>query len=146
MNTPVDTDRVVAGVDGSPNSIAALRRAVAEAQRRDATLDVLYVIDGDPGPGPYAQGLRMLSTAMDMVCPAGSGVPVRYEIEHGCPAQAIVAYAEGARLLVIGARAHSEAGNPLGGSVVWACLNRASCRMIICADQGSGLGMTISTG
>ncbi len=137
MDTPVDMDRVVVGVDGSPNSIAALRRAVTEAQRLDATLDVIYVIPGEPGPGAYAGGLRMLSTAMDMVCPAGPGVPVHYEIPHGVPAKTLVRYAEGAELLVIGARAHSQAGNPLGGDVVPVCLNWAPCHLIICADQGS---------
>lgn len=38
MTRPV----VLAGVDGSPNSIAALRRAAAEADRRGAVLRVVY--------------------------------------------------------------------------------------------------------
>jgi len=44
--------RIVVGVDGSPNSVAALRRAVTQAGRRHAELELVYVVA--PGAGRLA--------------------------------------------------------------------------------------------
>jgi nucleotide-binding universal stress UspA family protein len=40
-----------------------------------------------------------------------------------------------ARLLVLGAREHSEAGRLFGGSTVSRCVDNARCAVGICADQ-----------
>ena len=41
---------VIAAVDGSPNSVAALRRAVSQARRRHAELDIVYVLPSGTMP------------------------------------------------------------------------------------------------
>ena len=51
---------VVVGVDGSPNSLAALRRVAREALERHARLDVVRVLEPDAGTTP-----RPLRTARE---------------------------------------------------------------------------------
>lgn len=136
MHAVTGPRRIVAGVDGSPNSIAALHRAVAEACRRPAGLDVVLVLPGTPDPAAYAAALESLTQLLAREYPRGLGVPVRRVVEHGDPARALVRQASGADLLVVGARANSGAGNPLGGDVVPVCLDWASCPMVVCANHG----------
>ncbi|WP_067799789.1 universal stress protein [Actinomadura formosensis] len=130
---------VVVGVDGSPNSMAALRRAAREATERRARLDVVRVLEPDGGAGP-----RPLRTARewlrlrDLVAhalPRGQHLTTRLRIVRGEPGMALVKAAEHAELLVLGARAHSEHGNPLGGDTVPVVRTRATCPVVICADH-----------
>ena len=141
MNASVAGRRIVVGVDGSPNSIAALHRAVNEARDLAAALEVVLVIPEPPEPGGLAAGLERISQILAREYPGPLQVPVIRRVEHGHPAKVLVRLAEGAQLLVLGARAHSEAGNPLGGDVVPACLNCALCPIAICADQGQHIGV-----
>jgi len=136
MNAAANPRRVVLGLDGSPNSVAALRRAVTEARRLGATLDAVLILPGDPEPEAYAAGLRLLAGTLNREFPDGLGVPVRRVVEHGRPTDVLVRLADGASLLVLGARAHSEAGNPLGGDVVPVCLSRVRCPLAVCARHG----------
>lgn len=139
------TRRIVAGVDGSANSAAALRRAVMEARRRGAELDVVYVVvngtdaaaadDGAAGPAAVRDGHEVLANALSAACHGGPDVPVRQRVESGVPAKVLVRASEGAELLVIGARAHSESGNLLGGHTVPYCLDHAPSPVDVCADH-----------
>jgi K+-sensing histidine kinase KdpD len=43
--------RIVVGIDGSPNSVSAPRRAVTQARQRHAELELVYVVT--PGAGPH---------------------------------------------------------------------------------------------
>jgi len=128
--------RVVAGVDGSPNSVAALRRAVAQAGLRHAELEVVCVIAEDAGAHTAASALTMLRDTLVAVSPDGVGVPSRLRVERGEPALALVAVCGDAELLVIGARANSRRGNMFGGRTVPRCLDYARCRVDVCADHG----------
>ena len=136
MNASVTERRVVVGLDGSPNSIAALHRAVTEACAMAATLEIVLVDPGPPELSGQAAGLGWLEQILSREYPAPLGVPVLCRIEHGSPGKVLVRLAHGAQLLVLGARARSEAGNPLGGDVVPVCLSHAQCPIAICADQG----------
>lgn len=136
MDAATPAHRVVAGVNGAANSVAALHRAVTEARRRGAGLDAVLVIPGEPDPQAYAAGLEMLTELLMREYPSGLGVPVQRVIEHGDPARALVELARGADVLVIGARSRPVAGHPLGGEVVLECLDWATCPVIVCADHG----------
>jgi nucleotide-binding universal stress UspA family protein len=130
---------VVVGVDGSPNSLAALRRAATEAQRRHARLDVLRVLPRErPSAllGTVAEWL-LLRRLVARELPAAQHITTRLHIGHGEPAAALIKAAQRAELLVIGARAHSEHGTPLGGPTVPAVLSGAPCEVVICADHAT---------
>jgi nucleotide-binding universal stress UspA family protein len=141
MDAAAGSPRVVAGVDGSPNSVAALHRAVTEARRRGTGLDVVLVIPGEPDPEAYAAGLEMLTGLLIHEFPSGPGVPVQRVIEHGDPAQILVQVSRGAAVLLLGARSAGPAGHPLSGAVVLGCLDMAGCPVIVCANHGMTAGV-----
>ncbi|WP_177287618.1 universal stress protein [Actinomadura madurae] len=130
---------VVVGVDGSPNSMAALRRAAREAGDRHARLDVVRVLEPDGAPArralrTFREWLRLRRLAARPV-PRARHMTTRLRIVHGRPGEALAEAAEHAELLVIGARAHSEHGNPLGGDTVPVVRAKARCEVVICADH-----------
>jgi nucleotide-binding universal stress UspA family protein len=126
---------VVAGVDGSPNSLAALYRAVHEARKRAAGVLLVYTVPSDAGYETVSRGYAMLDMAMRCEFPDGLNVPRGCVVDHGDPAKTLVKHSASAEVLVIGGRIHSEHGNLLGGDVVPYCLNHSECPVIVCADQ-----------
>jgi nucleotide-binding universal stress UspA family protein len=135
--------RIVAGVDGSPNSLAALRRAAAEAQRRHTSLDVIRVLPGGrlrSFAGTGSEWLR-LRALVARTLPADQHLTTRLHLSHGDPAAALIKAARDADLLVIGARENSLHGDPLGGHTVPAVLSEIPCEVIVCvsADQSAAI-------
>ncbi|MEU8344848.1 universal stress protein [Spirillospora sp. NPDC048832] len=130
---------VVAGVDGSPNSMAALRRAAREALDRHARLDVVRVLETEGGttrrPLRRVREWLLLRRLVAGSIPRAQHLNTRLRVVHGAPGQALTQAAEHAELLVIGARLHSEHGNPLGGDTVPVVRERARCPLVICADH-----------
>ena len=130
---------VVVGVDGSRNSMAALRRAAREAVERHARLDVVRVLepDGALASRPLRTVREWLRLRRQVVraVPRVRHLTTRLRVVRGTPGQALTRAAEHAELLVIGARAHSEHGNPLGGDIVPVVRERARCPVVICADH-----------
>ncbi|SNT23042.1 Universal stress protein family protein [Actinomadura meyerae] len=133
---------VVVGVDGSPNSMAALRRAAREALERHARLDVVRVIETEgitaPRPLRTAREWLRLRRLVAHAIPRAQHLNTRLRIVHGAPGEALARAAGHAELLVVGARTHSEHGNPLGGDTVPVVRERARCRIVICADHTAG--------
>lgn len=127
--------RVVTGVDGSPNSAVALRRAVSQARQRHAELDIVQVAPADADAATLADDLAVLEQFAAREFPGGIGVPVRCRIERGDPAVVLLLVSAGAELLIIGAREHSEHGNMFGGYTVPRCLDYAQCQVDVCADH-----------
>ncbi|MEU8801064.1 universal stress protein [Spirillospora sp. NPDC048819] len=130
---------VAVGVDGSPNSMAALRRAAREALDRHARLDVVRVLK--PGDAPAAGPLRTAAEWLRLrrlvahAIPRTQHLTTRLRVIHGEPGTTLAKAAAHAELLVIGARAHSEHGNPLGGDTVPVVREHARCGVVICADH-----------
>lgn len=126
---------VVAGVDGSPNSLAALRRAVYQARWRGAWVELVYVLPSGADMDAEAAAYVMLQMAVRCENPGGLDVPYRYTVAFGDPAESLVKHSTHADVLTIGGHGHSGPGSPLGGDVVPYCLTHAVCPVDVCADQ-----------
>ena len=147
--------RIVVGVDGSEGGQAALRFALEEARLRGAALHVVHawklpLYEGVPGafvlagplePTPPLDEVRQaLQDAAERVVEdalrdvAGDGaadLEVHREVVEAAPARALIAFAEGADLLVVGSRGR---GGFLGlrlGSVSSQCTHHAPCPVVI---------------
>ena len=127
---------VIVGVDGSPNSLAALRRAAVQAAERGTALEMIYAIPADTDLSAVGAGYVMLDAAGRCVGATGLCLhTAKHVVACGEPAEVLASRSRGAQLLVIGGRFHSEEGNLLGGDVVPYCLAHAACPVDICADQ-----------
>ncbi|MFP3900681.1 MAG: universal stress protein [Acidimicrobiia bacterium] len=141
---------VVVGVDGSDGAAEALRWAAREAALHGHTVTALYAwgfIDRhheggdrtfDPAFGED-EARAVLDKAVGRALDAG-GVPVSLErqVVNGEPAPALVRAAEGADLLVVGARGLGGFARLLLGSVGSQCLEHAPCPVAVVRplDQG----------
>jgi nucleotide-binding universal stress UspA family protein len=155
---------VVVGVDGSPESGAALGFAVAEAHRRGAVLQVIVAYEppldwaaayGLPVPGSAAQLradiLGQTRRAVDRVL-ATDPAPPRVDIiaRVGPAARVLVAAAERADLLVLGHHGRGGYASMLIGSVCLECLVHAPCPVTVVpppvvTDPVPNQAMTAST-
>ncbi|HUZ51959.1 MAG TPA: universal stress protein [Streptosporangiaceae bacterium] len=136
--------RIVAGVDGSPSSIMALRWAVRQAELTGGTVDAVMawgfpIAAGGMGWAPtsplddtdYAKlAEKALSAAIADVSPA-PGVTVHQVVVEGHAAQALLHAAEDADLLVVGNRGHGGFADALIGSVSVRCLHHANCPVVV---------------
>jgi nucleotide-binding universal stress UspA family protein len=129
---------VIVGVDGSPNSIAALHRAANEAKRRNARLEVIRVA-GDRSqwifsPARVTAWLR-LRRLVARELPRSQHVTTRLRIAYGSPAGLLIRAADRAELLVVGARGHAPHSSLLGGDTVPRVLAASPCEVVVCANQ-----------
>ncbi|MGW4981160.1 universal stress protein [Streptomyces mirabilis] len=137
--------RVVTGVSGSPGSLAALRRAAAEARRRGAELLVVIAWEQPGGDFAHRSALSPLPTAMLRLDAgrrllaaldaafgdAGPGVPHHGLVVRGTPGQALVETADRADdLLVVGPGCRGRLHRWLFPSVARYCLAHAVCPVL----------------
>ena len=129
--------RIVVGVDGSEGSIVALRWALEEAARRQATLDVvttwLYpALAALPVPAPnlpeFAQlAWSTLDRSLARTRPH-PGVRIERHVVQGHPVGTLLDIAQGAELLVVGR------GGWMGGrigSTSYRCAMHAPCPVAV---------------
>ena len=132
---------VVAGVDGSPASVAALLHAFIEAGSRGGSVEVVTVWEDPPGLAPADEGRlyraghgwavraqrAAVVRASQLACevPPLTGVVVRGE-----PATVLARAGQGAACLVLGRRS----GEPLSGacdSTRERCIALAGCPVVV---------------
>jgi nucleotide-binding universal stress UspA family protein len=139
---------VVVGVDGHEPSLQALSFALAEAQRRDADLDVVMAFDvlafsDHVDSLAYHPSIEELTQAIEAdlrhrVREARSaaegaldGVRVRVAAVAGQPRTVLVGRSHDAELLVLGHRGRSAVASAVLGSVGLACMLHAECPVTV---------------
>jgi nucleotide-binding universal stress UspA family protein len=133
---------IVIGMDTSDGAAAALRWAVGEAEARGWTLTALLawgLLDQHHVPPDHvfdpqyteADALDALDAAIDAAVGAEAGLKIERRVASDLPARALVAAAEGARLLVVGARGLGGFKRLLLGSVSEQSLHHAPCPVAI---------------
>jgi nucleotide-binding universal stress UspA family protein len=136
--------RIVAGVDGSAASAAALRWAIGQAELSGAAVDAVIawhfpVLGASGGFGPELAAMgdfRKIAenTLAEMIRGAlspASEVRVRARIIEGAPARSLLDASAGADLLVVGSRGHGGLTEALLGSVSEYCVQHAACPVVV---------------
>lgn len=135
--------RIVVGVDGSPNSLAALRFAIEESALRDATVEAVLAwhrpYTGDAWTmaipidveGMEASYRAELDAIIDGVDAAALGSPVVKVLVEGSASQALLDLSVDADLLVVGSRGHGGFVGLLLGSVGNQVAAHATCPVVI---------------
>jgi nucleotide-binding universal stress UspA family protein len=140
--------RVVVGVDGSGCSATALSWALGQALLSGATLDAVacwqrpamagaagfasYVDHSDDDlTGATTEVLDKAIAAAVGDVPGAGTVAVRALVVEAYPARGLLQAAEGADLLVVGSRGHSELTGMLLGSVGLHCVTHAPCPVVV---------------
>jgi nucleotide-binding universal stress UspA family protein len=137
------TDRqlVVAGVDGSQESLAALRWAAGYATATGARLRAVLAWQypatyGAPkvgAPEAITEEVRqhMTDDLGQAVGQAAPGLEVEQSLGYGHPAEVLVAESQEADLLVVGRRGHGQFTGMLLGSVSMHCVTHAHCPVVV---------------
>ncbi|CAM01707.1 nucleotide-binding universal stress UspA family protein [Saccharopolyspora erythraea NRRL 2338] len=140
---PDPSGQVAAGVDGSPQSRAALGFAFEAAALHHTDLVAIHVRQerspehAAPQPPPGAEqdradGLEVALAEWDERYP---NVPVHRVVPHGRPVAELVAAARGARLLVVGHRGRGGFAAVQLGSVASGVLQHAPCPVAVVRDE-----------
>lgn len=139
-------DRVVVGVDGSPDSVRAVAFAFDYASREGLRLEAVHTWDvppigaitGVPSPEPPEMVRTIASNearaALEELAGFGDrypDVPVEHKIVRGSPVKTLVAESQGAALLVVGSRGRGGFTGLILGSVSHGLLHHATCNIAI---------------
>jgi nucleotide-binding universal stress UspA family protein len=133
---------VVVGVDGSAESVAALRWAAAYAAATGSRLRAVMAWHYPAAVGPAPVGVapaaitdevrQHVNEALDKtIAEAAVGVDVEKQVGYGHPAQVLVDQSAGADLLVVGSRGHGAFTGMLVGSVSVHCVTHAHCPVVV---------------
>jgi nucleotide-binding universal stress UspA family protein len=119
--SPAPGERVVVGVDGSPQAAAALAWAVEDARVRSARLTVVHA------------GARAVPATLDAAVDAvdTTGVAVERLLAADSPAPALLAAAADADLVVVGSRGRGGFREALLGSVTHHVTQHALCPVVV---------------
>lgn len=136
--------RLVVGVDGSPESVAALRWACREASLRGAEVHAVHVREElchslasyavPPPPAadaPDEAPVDIDALARSVQADHAPGVPVRVEIVDGLAARVLLDRCAGADMLVLGTSSDVPGAGRSAGPVIRACLRRAPCPVVV---------------
>lgn len=135
---------IVVGVDGSEQSVNALRWAAEEASLRGSVLRVTAVFSGailstgyemaTTDLSDYAAATNiMLGAAIDTVRESGEleGIEVTTEVFEGHAGELLIAASQQSELLVVGSRGHGGFVGLLMGSVTTYVVNHSHCPVVV---------------
>lgn len=133
--------RIVVGVDGSVESVAALRWACREASLRGAEVHAVHVRE-ERCHSLASYAVPALSTDEEVSIVIGDvvravqadhapGVPVRVEEVEGLAARILLDRCDGADMLVLGTAGDEPGELRSAGPVIRACLRRPPCPVVV---------------
>jgi nucleotide-binding universal stress UspA family protein len=145
MHTRNHARRIVVGVDGSQESLAALTWAIEEADLAGGEIDAVLAYDSglawiDVGSEYQAPILEQsaacakaaLHQALEGLGIEGStSVPVRPLVVEGQPARVLVELARDADLLAVGSRGRGGFTGVMLGSVSQRCAGHSRCPVVV---------------
>jgi len=132
--------RIVVGVDGFESSKTALRWAIRQARMTGAVVEAVTAWHIPVGAGwvptpdmpDYEEdAFTVLAEAITEMCTVDPDVQICPRVVKGQAGQVLAAAAEGADLLVVGARGHGGLADALLGSVGQYCAHHAPCPVVI---------------
>ena len=135
-------NRIVVGVDGSPQSRRALRWAAQEARLRGAHLSVIHAytlphlgaeqtLTTDVITRIQREAQDLLENEVDELGELATGLEVSCAAAEGAPAEILLDAAGEADLLVVGSRGRGGLTALLLGSVSQQCAHHATCPVVI---------------
>jgi nucleotide-binding universal stress UspA family protein len=148
--------RIVVGVDGSACAAQALAWALRQAVLTGASVDAVAswqppaMISGAAGygayvdfstfdlSGPTGEVLDKAVAAAVGDVPGAEAVTVRPQVLRRYAPLALLEVAEGADLLVVGSRGHSELSGLVLGSVSLHCVTHAHCPVVVVRSRTAG--------
>ncbi|MBV9094827.1 MAG: universal stress protein [Streptosporangiaceae bacterium] len=135
--------RIVVGVDGSAESVAALEWACREASLRAAEVHAVLALESAchqaasyavPPPrqtgGSWGGARQALRRAVRDAARLYRGVAIRTEITEGLAARVLLDQAAGADMLVLGRNSDSPDPYRGAGPVIRVCLRAARCPVV----------------
>jgi nucleotide-binding universal stress UspA family protein len=137
--------RIVVGVDGSEHAARAVRWAVDEARLRGADLELVHAVPERDmpaytrvAPTPSEEELRAAGVELidQVLTKVETGrLEVERTAETGSPARRLCRAAEGADLLVVGARGLGGFRGLLMGSVTQQVVAHAPCPVVVVVPE-----------
>jgi nucleotide-binding universal stress UspA family protein len=144
MTTDPGVRRIVVGVDGSEESVAALRWACREARLRAAEVHAVLALESAchqvasyavPTPrhsgGSWGAARAVLRRSVNEAASLYPGVTLRTEITEGLAARVLLDDAQEADMLVLGRTSRSPDPYRGAGPVIRACLRAAPCPVVV---------------
>lgn len=133
--------RIVVGVDGSPQSLEALRWALKQAEATGASIEAIHAwqipvaygapVAVMPGESFAASAERALGESVEQVLGERTDIQVTRVAEQGLPAKVLLEHSRGAELLVVGSRGRGGFKGLLLGSVSQHCVSHAHCPVVV---------------
>ena len=136
---------IVVGIDGSMQSLAALRWALHQGVQCDRPVHIVHCWQPETltdlalvAPHTFARAsVCMLDNEIGA---ALTEMDVKPEVQslslHGRPATALVSVAEGAAMLVLGSHGHTGLKDVVFGQIIRSCDKHAPCPVVIVDAHG----------
>lgn len=138
---------VVAGVDGSSASEAAVVQAAREADRRRARLRLVHAFSWPAGnmyaPLDTAPLTRMAQDAAQHALSVAPGVDVSHAVMIGDPVSVLAAESRSADLLVVGRRGVGGFIGKLLGSTAVSLAAQCECPVVVVREEQDGTGPVV---
>ncbi|RFA07645.1 hypothetical protein B7R21_15855 [Subtercola boreus] len=141
----VRTTRIVVGLDGSPSSLAALRKAVTLANGSHSAVQGVVAWQIPNGYGGYnftdwspeTDALQIMTRTVKDVFEGTAPEWFTPTVRQGNAAAVLIELSKGAEMLVVGSRGHGGFAGLLLGSVSTACAGHAHCPVLVMHDDGA---------